>query len=93
GRIDVLITDMMMPGMNGRSLAERLTIERPELRIVYMSGYIDETVSRCDLVDPTRVFLQKPFSGEQLAQAISEVLCAEVQHRSASAPLLEHCVT
>jgi PAS domain S-box-containing protein len=72
--IDMVVTDMMMPGMNGRVFAERLRKSYPTLRVVFMSGYADDTVRGPGLVDATHVFIQKPFTGAQLAATIRAVL-------------------
>ncbi|MEP6494430.1 MAG: ATP-binding protein [bacterium] len=81
GSIDILMTDIMMPGMNGRSLADSLLVARPEIGVVFMSGYTDDSVSQSGLVDETHAFLQKPFTSGQVAVAIQNV-----QHRRVLAP-------
>ena len=73
-RIDVVVTDVMMPGMNGRALADQLLGLYPELRVVFISGYADEGVRERGLVDRTHAFLQKPFTGEELARTIRALL-------------------
>ena len=72
--IDVVVTDVMMPGMNGRELADRLQTSHPELRVVFMSGYTDDAIRERGLVDETHVFLQKPFGGPELGHAIRLLL-------------------
>jgi two-component system cell cycle sensor histidine kinase/response regulator CckA len=72
--IDVVVTDVMMPGMNGRELADRLRTSHPDLRVVFMSGYADDAIRERGLVDDTHVFLQKPFSGADLGRAIQGLL-------------------
>lgn len=74
GAIDLLITDIVMPGMSGRELAELLITQRPDMRVLYVSGYGNtlESQSRA-------AFLQKPFSTEDLAVKIREVLQAAAQ--------------
>jgi PAS domain S-box-containing protein len=74
GVIDALITDLMMPGMNGRALADRIALQRPEIGVVFMSGYTDDTVNRAGIVGETRQFLQKPFTPLQIADAVRTVL-------------------
>lgn len=76
GSIDILLTDIMMPGMNGRVFADRLRETRPDTRLVFMSGYTGETVSVRGLVDDGHAFLQKPFSNSQLLSALRDVLSA-----------------
>ena len=72
--LDLLITDMMMPGMDGGTLARFVRVERPEVRIILISGYSEE-VARGDVVDsPDIHFLPKPFSLGQLATKVKDVL-------------------
>ena len=70
GAIDVVVTDLMMPGLTGREFAERLAVARPSLRVVFTSGYTDDEVIRRRLVEVGQSFLQKPFTSEQLVTAI-----------------------
>ena len=76
GRIDLLLTDVVMPRMSGRELAERLRAERPGLRVLFMSGYTDDAMLRQGVARPAGRFLQKPFTAQQLAAKIREVLDA-----------------
>jgi len=71
--IDLLVTDVMMPGMNGPALAEALRREHPDLKVIFISGYADETVSHPSGGDGTR-FLQKPFATADLADSVRELL-------------------
>ena len=74
--LDLLITDMMMPSMDGHTLARFVRVERPEVRIILISGYSEE-VARGDVVDsPDIHFLPKPFSLGQLATKVKDVLAA-----------------
>jgi signal transduction histidine kinase/CheY-like chemotaxis protein len=72
--IQLLLTDVVMPGMNGRDLANRLRQVRPGLQILYMSGYTDEVLGRHGIVDPNIAFLQKPFTADVLLQAVRGAL-------------------
>jgi PAS domain S-box-containing protein len=75
-RIDLLLTDVIMPQMNGTELAERLTARRPGLRVLYMSGYTFDTMARRDAARAAVSLLQKPFSMETLGEKVREVLDA-----------------
>jgi two-component system cell cycle sensor histidine kinase/response regulator CckA len=74
GPIDVLVTDVVMAGMHGGEVSERLRASRPTLKVLFMSGYNDDAVVRSGLVDPPTAFLQKPFDSRILATRIREVL-------------------
>jgi two-component system, cell cycle sensor histidine kinase and response regulator CckA len=69
GPIDLVITDMYMPGMRGTEVVEELQLQRPRMRAVYMSGYGKEDTARSGLL-PGATFLQKPFNSLQIAAAI-----------------------
>jgi len=74
GVIDIVVTDLMMPGMSGSEFASRLAEAHPRLRVVLTSGYTDDAVVRRGLLGAAHAFLQKPFTGEQLTNVISELL-------------------
>jgi PAS domain S-box-containing protein len=74
GRIDLVLTDVVMPGMNGRGLVERLTGIRPAIKSLYMSGYTDDDIIRRGFIEPSKSFLQKPFTSEALLETVRKVL-------------------
>lgn len=74
GNIDLLITDVVMPGISGRELAEMLTARFPNMKILFMSGYTDDAVLCHGLVQEKVAFLQKPFSPLELARKVRAVL-------------------
>jgi DNA-binding NtrC family response regulator len=73
GPIDLLLTDIVMPGMNGQDLARQLTSRHPALKTIYMSGYADVFGSPKGQ-ELTRSFIQKPFTLESLTEKVKEVL-------------------
>jgi two-component system, cell cycle sensor histidine kinase and response regulator CckA len=75
--IDLLITDVIMPGMSGAELANRLTGLRPESKVLLMSGYTDSAIVHLEVLDGGANFIQKPFSPEALAIKVREVLDAK----------------
>ena len=76
GRIDVLITDVVMPGLTARELADRFVRQHPAGRVLYMSGYTDDTVVRRGIVEHSVDFLEKPFTPSTLLRRIRAVLNA-----------------
>jgi two-component system, cell cycle sensor histidine kinase and response regulator CckA len=76
GRIDLLVTDVVMPGINGRVLAERLRDSRPETKVLYMSGYTDSFIAGHGVLDQKTNLLHKPFSEEMLLRHVRDVLDA-----------------
>ncbi len=76
GRIELLLTDVVMPRLSGRELTERLAVARPGLRTLYMSGYTDDAVLRHGVREAEVAFLQKPFTVETLTRAVRDTLDA-----------------
>jgi len=76
GTIDGVVTDLVMPHMNGRVLAERLKARRPELPVLFMSGYTDDEMIRRELLVVGAPFIQKPFEAEDFAARLRSVLSA-----------------
>jgi PAS domain S-box-containing protein len=74
GKIDLVVTDVVMPRMSGREMAEQLATERPETRVLYMSGFTDDAIVRHGLLEEDIAFIQKPFTPESLATKIRELL-------------------
>jgi CheY-like chemotaxis protein len=74
GPIELLLTDVVMPGMSGQELACHLTTERPETRVLYISGYALETIIKFGALQPTASLLQKPFTLDALARKVRDVL-------------------
>ncbi|HWM11973.1 MAG TPA: ATP-binding protein [Solirubrobacteraceae bacterium] len=72
--VDLLLTDVVMPEVNGRVLAEKLSSAAPEMRILFMSGYSDEAVYRHGEISPNAAFIEKPFTDRTLARKVREVL-------------------
>ena len=76
GAVHLLLTDVVMPGMNGRELATRLGEARPDTRILFTSGYTDDAILRHGVLEDTRQFLGKPYTPEQLRRRVRDMLDA-----------------
>lgn len=74
GEIDLLITDVIMPEMNGRELVEQLKAILPNLKYLYMSGYTADVIARSGVLEDGVTFIQKPFSSRDLAAKVREVM-------------------
>ena len=78
GRIDLVVSDVVMPRMGGPNLAKELAVDRPETQVLFVSGYAENTVLRHGAIDVVSRFLQKPFSLKALGRKIREVLDSKV---------------
>jgi len=76
GTIDVLLTDVVMPQMNGRQVADHLLVARPDLKVLFMSGYTDGAIVQHGVLEPGTHFLQKPFTPDGLGRKLREVLAS-----------------
>ncbi len=86
GIIDLLLTDVVMPGMNGRELAIHIAGQRPEIRVLYMSGYTENAIGHNGMLDAGINLLQKPFSLPSLKDRVREVLDSEPLPQEAAMP-------
>jgi DNA-binding response OmpR family regulator len=74
GQIDLLVTDIVMPQMNGKALREAVTILQPGIKCLYMSGYPDDIIARNSGLGPNEDFIHKPFSLQDLTDKVRVVL-------------------
>jgi len=72
--VDVLLTDVVLPGSNGREVAKQVVAVRPSARVIYMSGYTDDVIVQHGVLDPGLAFVQKPFTADALLTKIRDVL-------------------
>ncbi len=77
GRIDLLMTDVVMPGMNGRHLSQTLLADQPGLKRLFMSGYTADVIARHGVLEPGVHFIAKPFTPAELAHQLREILGAD----------------
>lgn len=73
-KIDLLLTDIVMPHMGGKALGDRLRIVRPEMKIIFTSGYTDDKTVLQGNFDPGIIFLQKPYTPTTLVKCVNELL-------------------
>jgi len=74
GKVDLVLTDLVMPGMDGHHLAHRLAQSHPTVKVLFMSGYTEDTAARRDILVSGSAFLQKPFSVGDLSNAVQQAL-------------------
>jgi hypothetical protein len=72
--LHLLLTDVVMPGMNGRELSARVTAEHPEARVMFMSGYTDDAIARHGVLEAGTDFLEKPFAPAAVAARVRAAL-------------------
>jgi two-component system cell cycle sensor histidine kinase/response regulator CckA len=74
GALDMIITDVVMPGMSGRELAKQVTADWPKIKVLFLSGYTEESIIHDGVLEAGTAFLQKPFSLQALSRKVREVL-------------------
>jgi len=74
--VDLLLTDVVMPEMSGKDLADKLSSQLPDLKMLFMSGYTDEAIVHHGVLDSSVEFIQKPFTPAALIKKVREVLDA-----------------
>ena len=85
GKVDLLVTDAVMPAMSGKELADRLRQEQPGIAVLFMSGYTDEVVTRQGISDDQLNFIQKPFGADELLARVELALGGRSKPVSGSA--------
>lgn len=82
GAIDLLLTDIVMPGMSGDELAAKLSAVRPEMRVLYMSGYTDGAIATHGILESGIVILRKPFTRAELTRNVEEMLAGKLHENT-----------
>jgi CheY-like chemotaxis protein len=77
GEIQLLLTDVILPGMNGKTLSEQMRVLLPKPKVIFMSGYPEDAISRRGVLEQDVAYLPKPFSLEYLAVKVREVLTGQ----------------
>ena len=72
--VDLMVSDIVMPGLSGTELASRLTRKNPRMKVLFMSGYIDDAIVRAGIEEKDVAFLQKPFAPLTLVRKVREIL-------------------
>ena len=87
-KIDLLLTDVVMPGLNGRELADQVLSLRPGIKVLYMSGYSDNAIVQHGVLTPGLAFIEKPFSPETLAEKVRQVIHSSPSPKNPPPPAL-----
>ena len=74
GAVDLLLTDVVMPKLGGKDLADEVRVLQPGIRVIYMSGYTDGAISRAGILGEGVTLLEKPFTSDRLTRAVREAL-------------------
>jgi two-component system cell cycle sensor histidine kinase/response regulator CckA len=77
--VHLVVTDVVMPQMSGRELAERITATSPGAKVLFMSGYTNDAIVRHGVLNPGTWFIQKPFTPDALGQKVRQVLAAPLE--------------
>jgi YesN/AraC family two-component response regulator len=85
--IHLMITDVVMPGLSGKQLAAQLAETRPELKVLYISGYTSNVIAHRGILDADVQFLSKPFTREQLAGKVREILDSGPEREDGGKPV------
>jgi len=75
GKIHLLVSDVIMPMMNGRELQEKISRIKPDIKVLFMSGYTADKISGENVLDVGAYFIQKPFSQRDFVRKVSRILC------------------